>query len=290
MIWWGIFLSGGALQGIYCIMNTTNGKRYVGSSKNIKRRLDKYHISLLNKRTHWNHHLQSAWDVNGAESFDFSVLEEVANESDLMTREQYWMDFYNSYNREYGYNLAPRADRTIISEETREKMRVNGIKRGRPTPIGYTHSDEIRRKISEGYSRGSGIEFTPEHRHNIGNHRRGKTYEDIFGKEKADELKEAQSNRATGKAYCLGMKHSEETKRKMSESNIGKHNQSDEARSVMSECKKGTKNPNYKIVDGDTRKEIVRLFWQPTPYTVISNQMGITVYKIKCILSEEGVI
>ena len=59
--------------GVYVITNLKNGKRYVGSSKNIYDRLHS-HIHLLNKNKAHNAHLQAAWNKYGAQSFDYGIL------------------------------------------------------------------------------------------------------------------------------------------------------------------------------------------------------------------------
>jgi group I intron endonuclease len=54
--------------GLYEIYNTSNGKRYVGSSVNIASRL-KQHTAMLVRGRHHSVALQRAWDKYGAESF-----------------------------------------------------------------------------------------------------------------------------------------------------------------------------------------------------------------------------
>lgn len=44
------------LCGIYCIENLANGKRYIGQSKNIERRINN-HKNLLRKNEHHNEYL-----------------------------------------------------------------------------------------------------------------------------------------------------------------------------------------------------------------------------------------
>lgn len=56
--------------GIYCITNTIDGKRYIGSSKNTKQRKYK-HFYYLKAGTHPNIHLQSSYNKYGKEVFHF---------------------------------------------------------------------------------------------------------------------------------------------------------------------------------------------------------------------------
>ena len=63
-------------SGIYAIVNCVNGKRYVGSAVNFRRRLYG-HRSHLRRGTHHNHHLQTAWVKYGHDAFVFFILEYV---------------------------------------------------------------------------------------------------------------------------------------------------------------------------------------------------------------------
>lgn len=83
-------------SGIYKITNTVNGKIYVGSSKVLEERWSR-HVRELKQNIHHNIHLQRAWNKYGEENFSFDVLEVV--ESDLLVKEQYWIDKLNpAYN------------------------------------------------------------------------------------------------------------------------------------------------------------------------------------------------
>ena len=61
-------------SGIYAIVNTVNGKRYVGSAKRFRTRWNA-HRAALNKGLHHSRHLQSAWNKYGAEAFVFTIIE-----------------------------------------------------------------------------------------------------------------------------------------------------------------------------------------------------------------------
>lgn len=78
------------VSGVYIIKNTHNGKCYIGSSVNIKKRWSE-HKWLLNKNSHHSPHLQNAWNFYGGESFIIEVLEECPV-YDLLKREQHYID------------------------------------------------------------------------------------------------------------------------------------------------------------------------------------------------------
>jgi len=106
--------------GVYKIENLVNGKVYIGSSKDIYKRWNE-HLNYLHNKKHHSCHLQFSWDKYGENNFKFEIVEICLN-NDHITKEQYWIDFYKSYDINYGYNIRPKADLSMISEETKIKM------------------------------------------------------------------------------------------------------------------------------------------------------------------------
>lgn len=105
-------------SGIYQILNLIDNKRYVGSSINIKGRLNK-HISYLKRNIHTNALLQNAFNKYGIENFSFLVLELTSIE-DLLIYEQKYIDEKSEYN------IRKIAESNIgikMSNITRDKMK-----------------------------------------------------------------------------------------------------------------------------------------------------------------------
>lgn len=144
--------------GIYCIRNIKNDKVYIGSSNNLQRRL-RDHKSELNKGIHANDHLQKSWQHYGEDCFEFLVLE-YCQETELLQREDFYMQKYSSLNPDRGYNLLS-ADRAIFSDSTKQKLSEIGK---RPC------SEETKRKISEA---NKGRKFTEEHRKKLSEAKKG---------------------------------------------------------------------------------------------------------------------
>lgn len=90
-------------SGIYCILNTVNGRLYIGSSKSLRRRKQQ-HWSKLRGGTHTSPHLQYAWNAHGEAAFVFLVLEYCAVE-DCYEREDWWVALTRANQKEKGYNV-----------------------------------------------------------------------------------------------------------------------------------------------------------------------------------------
>lgn len=113
-------------SGIYCIVNTDNQKKYVGSNKNLYQRLMK-HRTYLRKNIHENKKLQNSWNKHGEDCFQYFILE-FCSEEQLLEREQFYIDTLKPW-----YNLVLEVERLKFTEETKRKMsksRIEGFKKG----------------------------------------------------------------------------------------------------------------------------------------------------------------
>jgi len=142
------------ISGIYLIKNILNNKVYVGFSKDIINRwID--HKYRLNNNKHENCYLQNAWNKYGANNFEFILLESIIipnnNLSIFLEREDYYIDKYDSCNRDKGYNIRPKSQYHTLSEETKMKLssRVKGKKY--EELYGNKRSQEIKNKLSESH-------------------------------------------------------------------------------------------------------------------------------------------
>jgi predicted GIY-YIG superfamily endonuclease len=92
-------------SGIYIITCTANAKVYIGSSKNMKKRMWNHKTYLVTNR-HSNEHLQLAWNKYGDKAFTFNRLErmETKDRIELERRELYWIQRYEATDREKGFN------------------------------------------------------------------------------------------------------------------------------------------------------------------------------------------
>lgn len=127
------------MQGIYAIVNTVNGKRYVGSAMNIRLRWESHRRHLANG-THHCKHLQRAWLKHGPDVFKWEIVEEVPDKALLIVREQAWIDSILVTMR---YNTSPTAGSVLGYVQPPEVRRKHA-----KSWLGKHHSDETRAKLS----------------------------------------------------------------------------------------------------------------------------------------------
>ena len=184
-------------SGVYEILNTVTGHRYIGSAVNFRRRQND-HWSGLRRNGHKNLILQRAWNKYGEAAFKFKHIL-TCTKSMLLFYEQQFLD-----KAMPEYNIATVAGSTlgrVCSGET--KAKISATKRANPKLC----SAETREKLSlagVGNKHGVGYKQTPKHVE--------KKIAAMTGKKHTEEWK---ANIAAGHK---GKKHSEETKAKMSAS------------------------------------------------------------------------
>lgn len=104
------------MGGVYRITCISNGKIYIGSTLNFDDRWYKNsssHTKLARLGKHHSTHFQRAWDKYGESSFKFEIIETLTDPQQNILREQYWLDYYQSYDRSKGFNLQPNAQSSL---------------------------------------------------------------------------------------------------------------------------------------------------------------------------------
>lgn len=147
--------------GIYEIVNTVNGKRYVGSSINLQSRWAE-HKRCIRKRIHCNISIQRAFDKYGEAAFQFKKLI-VCSKENLIFYEQQAIDALQPE-----YNIAKFAGNTlgvIPGPETRAKMSAKLL--GNTRTRGVKFSREICERMAAPKRGRKRPPFTEEHKRNI---------------------------------------------------------------------------------------------------------------------------
>lgn len=127
----------GSLPMIYEIVDAW-GRRYIGSSINVERRW-KEHRAQLAAGKHHSIFLQKAFDSFGPDSFKFNVIETVSCESNLLEREQFYIDTVKPE-----YNVCQTAGRIdASSSQVKEARFERSIER---TVKDHTRLTKMRRR------------------------------------------------------------------------------------------------------------------------------------------------
>jgi group I intron endonuclease len=248
----------GKRKGVYALVNRVDGKVYIGSSTDIKKRSHD-HLYLLRHNQHPNPHLQYAFNKYGESAFEMQILQEVASEEELIQIEQYWMDHTQCYDHEYGYNIDLSADRKIVSPETGAKIatalrgrtitdehraKLSQALKGRPLSAetrakmrGRIHTEETRAKIA---AAGKGRTLSEQTRAKISAAHKGRVLsEETRAKISAVHKQRVSSEEVRAKMSTAhkGRSLSEQTRAKLSTANKGKII-SDETRAKISAARK----------------------------------------------------
>ena len=99
---------------IYLWTNLVNGKKYVGQTTCFHRRMKTY------RYTYPNAYMEHAVKKHGIDNFDITILERDVPLDKLDEREQYWLDYYQSYDMDKGYNICRVASTTKGITHTEE--------------------------------------------------------------------------------------------------------------------------------------------------------------------------
>jgi group I intron endonuclease len=112
-------------SGIYEILNTVSGDRYIGQASNFTKRWSK-HRRMLQAGAHDNQHLQNAWNKYGECAFSFRVVER-CEKAVITAAEQRWMDFHQP-----AYNKAPAAgSRAGVPSSPETRAKISAAHKGR---------------------------------------------------------------------------------------------------------------------------------------------------------------
>ena len=142
-----------------------NGKRYVGCTTQTK---PEYRWGRNGEGYRYNKHFYSAILKHGWDNFEHEVFE-VESEEEMYRKEVELISFYHSNDPKYGYNNSVGGEKSALgykhSEESRKKM--SEALKGKPKP----HSEEARKHMSEAAKKRCS---DPEHRKLMSEVRKGK--------------------------------------------------------------------------------------------------------------------
>lgn len=191
------------ISGIYRISFIGSNKCYYGSSKNVKSRWT-MHLSQLRRGVHSNRLLQGAFHKYGEEKIQMTLILS-CQPVDMLDKEQKFLDLqFDENRRPIGYNLARKA--IWVPEMGQGKWSVEQAeKRDERLRLQSAILAQMRR----------GMKWSPEKKKYT--RRINRDYKKL-----STEARRRIGDANKGNQYHLGVKHSEETKRKLSEMSKGR--------------------------------------------------------------------
>ncbi len=187
------------IGGIYEILNTANGKRYIGQASNFDKRW-KEHQADLRADAHHSVALQRAWNKYGEAVFQFQIAMLCPN-ADLTLWEQ---RFFDEFSPEY--NICKVAGSSLgVKHSVAARERMSAGKVGNTNSLGFKHPPEFGAQMSARL---------------MGNtHGRG-----LLGIKRSSETCERMSKAQIGNTKFLGRTHTPEQCVKISARLIGNVN------------------------------------------------------------------
>lgn len=236
--------------GIYKITNMINNKCYIGQSIHIEQRLEDHKRNYQS-----NVHLQNSISKYGINNFKFEVIEECI-EGRLNEREIYWIEYYDSTNRDKGYNISIGGQGGYLLKNASDELKNRTYKKISESKYGVKrghNSEETNIKI--GISRKRYLDTHVDAKNNLIIH-----LNKVRPKHLSEEAKIKLSKAMSGdKNPFYGKKHSEESRKRISESvkkayadgkfdNVNRsHSMSIESRNKLSNSLKGNTNSKNKM-------------------------------------------
>lgn len=194
---------------VYITTNMINGKQYVGDRSCKCEPLNDSYLGSGRPL------FENAKKKYGKENFKKEILEFFETKKEAFNAQEKYIKMYNTLNPN-GYNISPKGGLNVNgchSEETKNKIgNANKIKRkGRKAS-----KETINKMRLSMLGKNKGKKLSQEQKNFLSNLYKNKTYEELYGKEKAYRMIENSRN------SHKGFKHSEKSKEIMREKALGR--------------------------------------------------------------------
>ncbi len=222
---------------IYKATNLINNKVYIGQTiQSLAQRKAAHFYKSKNKKQK-QFYFNNALNKHGKDNFYWEVIETIENKNILGEKEKYWIKFFKSNEKEFGYNLTGGGEGFTQTKETKLKLRLANL--------GKKLSPETKLKMS--LSRKGRI---------VSQETRDKIRKSSVGRKSSSEAIEK------NRIYHLGRKQSKETIEKRVLKNIGKK------RTLETKQKIGAANKGRQRARGVSEKiKLAKLWYHPTEET-----------------------
>lgn len=131
---------------IYRFKNKVNGKVYIGqTTKPLRKRVIQH---MTNSRPTTNikkTYFHNALNKYGFENFDLDIIERCASQEELDEREIYWIAYYRSTDKKYGYNTDTGGRNGSLGRKLSEERRAKLL----AANLGHHRSEETKNQIGK---------------------------------------------------------------------------------------------------------------------------------------------
>ena len=143
---------------VYQHKNKINGKVYIGITGRIPE--ERWGYNGCNYKS--SPHFYAAIQKYGWDNFEHNILFENLTKEQACAKEQELIKYFNSTDREFGYNATFGGEIFTLSEDTKKKMSISML--GNKNGLGHPCSEEKKRKISNAQK---GRQLSEEHKEKL---------------------------------------------------------------------------------------------------------------------------
>ena len=218
---------------IYKTTNLLNGKIYIGQ-----------HKANLFDTTYYGSgkYLLNAIKHYGIKNFKCELIEWCETQSITNSKERYWINYYQSRNRNIGYNITEGGEGWKGGHHSKQsKLKISKSKTGVSPNREYITTDETKLKISDTLKEYYKSHNNPRKGATLSENTKQKLRNANLGKKLSAETKAKMKGR---QAWNKGIQMSEEAKQHLREINLGKK-YNNETRQKHREHMLGANNPNF---------------------------------------------
>jgi group I intron endonuclease len=143
---------------IYKIKCLENNKKYIGQTKNLIKRKNE-HFRELKRNKHHSKYMQRTFNKYGIEKFEFKILE-ICDINNVDEKEVYWIKFYKSTEKKYGFNSESGGNKNKkLSEETKNKISFKNKKHYEKNKKILNSEESIKKRSISNKGKKRSIEF-----------------------------------------------------------------------------------------------------------------------------------
>ena len=107
---------------IYEAINLINNKRYIGQTIYELKIRKRNHLATAKRNPKVSMHFYSSLNKYGEENFEWKIIDVAKTRDELNAKESFWIEFFDTTNPDYGYNLKGGGYQPFLTDEVKEKI------------------------------------------------------------------------------------------------------------------------------------------------------------------------